>query len=120
MVQALALIVALQYLGSVLAEVLALPVPGPVIGLVMLFALLRAGLAPLDALETVSGALIRFLPLFFVPAGAGLVLHLDRLGAEWTAIALALIPGTLTALALTAWLFSRLAHEPTSLEEETQ
>ncbi|MGF1457346.1 MAG: CidA/LrgA family protein [Alphaproteobacteria bacterium] len=110
MVQALALIVILHLAGTVIADALSLPVPGPVIGLVGLFFLLRTGRVPVAALERVAGALIPFLPLFFVPAGAGLVLHLKRIGTDGLGIALALLPGTLIALAATAWLFTRLTR----------
>ncbi len=110
MIQALALILVLLWAGYALAQAFSLPIPGPVIGLLGLFLLLRAGLWRGDAgLEPVADGLIRFLPLFFVPAGVGLILHLDRIGQDGLAIALALGPGTVLALAATAWLMRRLS-----------
>lgn len=114
MVQALAFILGLLLAGYTLADGLALPIPGPVIGLVGLFALLRLGKLPLSGLDDVADGLIRFLPLFFVPAGVGLVLHLSRIAGDGIGIVLALLPGTLLALAGTAWLLRRLAPEDTA------
>jgi holin-like protein len=42
------------------------------------------------------------LSLLFVPAGVGVLVHWERMRGQWTAIAAALVLGTLITLAVTA------------------
>ena len=102
MVAALLSLLAFQLLGEAFVRLLRLPVPGPVAGMAGLFAVLAIrGRVP-EALRTTSDALLQRLMLFLVPATAGLMLQLDRLGRDWVAIAIAGIGGTVVTLVTTA------------------
>lgn len=108
MLAALTLILTLQLVGEALARGLGLPLPGPVVGMALLFAgLVIAGGPGEDLRKTASGFLDN-LGLLFVPAGVGVTVHLGRAAEEWTAIAAALIPATLVTLVATAWAFRLL------------
>lgn len=102
MLASLSLLLTCQLIGETLARWLALPVPGPVLGLLLLFALLTLRKGPSEELRQTSQSLLAHLSLLFVPAGTGIMLHLSRVGDEWPAIALALIVSTLLAMAVTA------------------
>lgn len=97
----LTLILACQIAGEVVAKVARIPVPGPVIGMVILFCglLLRRGMP--EGLEASGGFLLRILPLLFVPAGVGIVTHLDVLTRSWAAFAGAVVVGTAATIAVT-------------------
>ena len=83
-----------QLVGEVIVYMCQLPLPGPVLGLVLLYAgLVVHGGVP-ESLEVTSTALLNHLMLFLVPATTGLMLHLRRLGDEWLPILLATIGGT--------------------------
>jgi holin-like protein len=102
MLGALTLLLVYQLAGEVIVLALDLPVPGPVIGMLLLFLtlLLRGGAgAPLR--DTANG-LLSHLSLLFVPAGVGVMVHLSRLGDEWLAIAAALVGSTVITIAVTA------------------
>jgi putative effector of murein hydrolase LrgA (UPF0299 family) len=102
MLPALLSLLAFQLLGEALVRALRLPVPGPVAGMAALFAVLAIrGRVP-EALRTTSEALLQRLMLFLVPATAGLMLQLDRLGRDWIAIAVAGVGGTALTLVMTA------------------
>jgi len=62
-----------QFAGEVLARGLGLPLPGPVLGLLILLGplMLRGSLD--EATRQTSGVLLRHPSLPFVPAGAGVV-----------------------------------------------
>ncbi len=109
MIFSLALILILQLGGSLLADALDLPLPGPVLGMVGLLVFLRFQNKAPDGIDGVADGLIRLLPLFFVPAGVGLMLYFDRIMEDGFGIVLAMIPGTFLALGATGWLFARLA-----------
>lgn len=102
MLSALTLLLLLQLIGEVFVQFFALPVPGPVIGLVLLFAglLLRGRLG--DDLRNTANSLLQHLSLLFVPAGAGVMIHAGRVADEWLALGAALVGSTLLSMAATA------------------
>ncbi len=109
MIGALTTLLLCQLAGEVAARALNLPVPGPVIGMVLLFAglLLRGREAP-AALNGVADGLLGNLGLLFVPAGVGVILYLPVLARDWAPISLAVLGGTLAAIALTGRLAQAL------------
>lgn len=60
-------------LGYLLVKTFHLPVPGSVIGMVMLFVLLMTGVIKLSWVEAASGLLIKHLAFFFIPIAVGLM-----------------------------------------------
>jgi holin-like protein len=101
-IPAITALLACQLAGEVIARALGLPVPGPVIGMVLLFAvlLLRGREAP-TGLGAAADGLLNNLGLLFVPAGVGVVLHLPLLARDWAPLSLAVLAGTLAAIAAT-------------------
>ncbi len=91
-----------QCLGEVLVRGTGLPVPGPVVGMLLLFLALRVRRSIPEALGVAADGLLKHLSLLFVPAGVGVMLHLSRLADEWAAILAALIASTVVAIAVTA------------------
>lgn len=102
MIAALALLLGFQLAGEVIRLALGLPVPGPVIGMVLLLAVLILRGGPSPNLRSTSGGLLQHLSLLFVPAGTGVMLHVQRLGAEGPAILVALVVSTFLGLAVAA------------------
>lgn len=102
MLSALTLLLFLQLIGEVFVQWFALPVPGPVIGMILLFAglLCRGRLG--DELRTTANVLLQHLSLLFVPAGVGVMIHAARVADEWLALSVALIGSTLLSMAATA------------------
>jgi holin-like protein len=102
MLGAITLLLVYQLAGEVLVQLTGLPVPGPVVGMLLLFVTLALrGGAPAPLRET-SQQLLSHLSLLFVPAGVGVMLHFGRLGSEWLALAVALVASTLLTIAATA------------------
>jgi holin-like protein len=102
MLSALTLLLVLQLIGEILVQWFTLPVPGPVIGLLLLFGgLVLRGHLP-DDLRNTANSLLQHLSLLFVPAGAGVMLHAGRVADEWLPLLVALIGSTLLSMAATA------------------
>lgn len=97
----LALLLLLQALGEALARGFSLPLPGPVIGLVLLLAALR-----LQSLHTPVAAaadvLLSNLSLLFVPVGVGVITHLALLSQYGLRLLLAIVLSTWVGMAVTA------------------
>ncbi len=112
MLNALTLIFCFQLAGESLVTATALPIPGPVCGMALMFAglLVRGGIP--EDLGRVGDALLGNLSLLFVPAGVGVMLHLGLLRAEFLPISVALIGSTLITIAVTAALMQWLNREP--------
>lgn len=71
MLEYLTLILVCQLAGELVVTTIGAPLPGPVVGMVLLFLfLLLKGAVP-EPLGQVSGALLNNLSLLFVPAGVG-------------------------------------------------
>lgn len=97
-----ALLLVCQLAGEVLVVASGLPVPGPVAGMVLLFTgLMIRGGVPAGLAEAADG-LLAHLSLLFVPAGVGVMLHANLVGAELVSIATSLIVSTLLTIAVTA------------------
>jgi len=97
------LLLVCQLLGEVAARILDLPLPGPVIGMVLLFVglTIRGGEAP-ERLQSTAQGLLEHLSLLFVPAGVGVMLHLSLVAEEWLPITAGLIVSTIATIAVTA------------------
>ncbi|MCB1907089.1 MAG: CidA/LrgA family protein [Rhodocyclaceae bacterium] len=102
MLKALTLLLLFQLAGEILSRLLALPVPGPVIGMALLFLLLLTRGGPGGELRETSNTLLSHLSLLFVPAGTGVLLHFQRVADEWLALSVALVASTLIGIAVTA------------------
>lgn len=102
MLGAITLLLVYQTIGESIALVFKLPVPGPVIGMLLLFiTLVLRGSVSASLRETAQGLLQHF-SLLFVPAGAGVMIHFDRVAGEWLPIVLSLVVSTVLTIAATA------------------
>jgi holin-like protein len=99
---ALALLLAFQLIGEAVTFALALPLPGPVLGMTLLLLAVTLRRDLLARLKPTSGTLLSHLSLLFVPAGVGVMVHGARLAAEGVAIVVAIVVSTVLALAATA------------------
>lgn len=115
MIAALTWLLLYQLTGEILAHVLALPVPGPVIGMALLFlTLVVRGQSerPIPkALQQTASTLLQHLSLLFVPAGTGVMLYLQLIVDEWLPISVALIVSTLGAMTVTALILRVMTHK---------
>ncbi|MGJ7510435.1 CidA/LrgA family protein [Variovorax sp. GT1P44] len=68
-----------QSVGEVLSRGLSLPLPGPVLGMILMLVGLRFEVVRTPVAECAS-FLLTHLSLLFVPVGVGVMTHLDLLG----------------------------------------
>ena len=108
MIFGLSILLVYQLIGEVGVRVLNLSVPGPVLGMVLLFATLWLRGSVPEGLSVTSRNLLAQLSLLFVPAGVGVVSYLDLLASQGWALALTLVLSTLVTIAFTAFVLSGL------------
>ena len=112
MIGALTQLLVMQLLGEVIARGLALPVPGPVLGMLLLFLTLLWRGGPSPELQSTGSTLLQHLSLLFVPAGVGIMVHLHRVADEWLPLLLSLLISTLATLVVTALVMRLLQRTP--------
>ena len=112
MVQAFATLLVCQLIGEGIVHLTSIPVPGPVIGLILLAAGLawrqgHRGEAALGEtpLGRAANGLLGHLSLLFVPAAVGIVQQGGVLAANGLSIIVALVVSTILTLAVTAYVF---------------
>jgi len=120
MLGAITWLLACQLAGEVITMATGLPLPGPVVGMSLLFAGLlirqrfQAGSARPDIpedLERTATGLLSHLSLLFVPAGVGVMLYLPLIAEEWLPISVSLVASTLLTIAFTALVMSWLVRK---------
>ena len=108
---AFALLILCQLAGELLRAALHLPLPGPVIGMLLLTALLvRRGVAPEAPLSRVAGGLIGAMGLLFVPAGVGIIAQLGLLRQDWLPILAGVVVSTVSGLIVTGLVMHRVSR----------
>lgn len=89
----------------------ALPVPGAVIGMVMLLGVLLVRKQVDEPIAVTADGLIKHIGLLFVPAGAGVSLYLGLIAEQWVMILGASFISTMLTLVCCAWLFKLLSKD---------
>ena len=112
MIGALTQLLLFQLAGEVVARGFALPIPGPVLGMLFMLAALAVRRGPDEELAGTSQKLLQHLSLLFVPAGTGVMLHLHRVADEWLPLVVALFASTAATLAVTALTMKLLSRRP--------
>lgn len=106
----LTLIFVCQLAGELVVGTLAMPVPGPVVGMVLLFLYLALRRSVPEGLRQAAGGLQRAMSLLFVPAGAGVMLHFHLLAEAALPLGLGLLVSTIATIAVTGLLMSWLGR----------
>lgn len=102
LLQGFAILLLLQWLSTVIISLLEIPFPPPLLGMLILTALLCTGIIKENYIEDICGALIDKMALLFLPAGVSMILYLDVIKAELLPISLTLVLSSLVILSSTA------------------
>ena len=70
------------FVGNSIARLLHLPIPGSIIGLVLLFLLLQFHIIKLEWIELGAGLLLSELLLFFIPSAIGVIDYTALFGVQ--------------------------------------
>jgi len=97
----LAVLLLCQSAGEALARLVRAPLPGPVLGLLILWAALHVQVLR-RPVAAAADALLAHLSLLFVPVGVGVVVHLDLIARFGVRMAVVVVLSTWVGLAVTA------------------
>lgn len=106
----LAFIIVLWKLGEVISSVCHLPIPGSIVGMIILLILLKIKFVRLSSVKKGANFLLAEMLLFFVPAVLAILNHPEFIGWTGLKILLVILVGTaivMTCTALTIELYFR-------------
>lgn len=92
-----------------IAQWLHLPIPGSILGIFVLFALLKTGVIKLDWIEQGANWLLAELLLFFIPAAVGVMKYIPMLEHDGVRIMVVVIFSTLIVMISSGLIASRIS-----------
>ena len=111
-------LVVLQLLGSVINLSVLPALPGPIIGMVLLFVLLLLRRGIPEPLEKTAALLLQYLPLLLTVPAAGIMTSGDALLSELPAIAAGLVLSLVVTVPFCGWLMQVLIKRADRHEED--
>ena len=119
LLRGLTLLILMQLLGTAI-NVLFLPmIPGQVLGMLLLFALLilRGEVSP--PLQEAASSLLRYLPLLLIPTAVSSLLFIDTLSGQLFAVSAALLLSLVLSVLFTGWLMEKFITRQAQQEDQT-
>lgn len=101
-IRQLAIIFAICALGELISQMLPFPMPGSIVGMVLLFLLLTFRIIKLKQVEDVGGFLLKNMAFFFIPAGVSLITVFNQISGKILQIVLICLLTTVLTFGITA------------------
>ncbi|WP_437882710.1 CidA/LrgA family protein [Pseudomonas sp. LRF_L74] len=108
-----------QLLGTALNVLVLTMLPGPIIGMLLLFIFLLIRGEVSKPINEASSGLLRYLPLLLVPPAVGVMAYAKAIAADFWALAGALGLSLLVALLFCGWLMQKLIDRRPSAEDQS-
>ena len=99
----LALILGICYTGDLIHDYTGIPVPGNILGMLILLLLLCLKIVKLEQIREISDFFLKRLAFFFLPPAIGLMLVGDDVKTQWPLLLLLCIALTIVTMATTGW-----------------
>ena len=95
------IILGIYLLGEFISNMLSLPIPGNILGMIILLVLLCTKIIKLEQIETISNFLLDHLAFFFIPAGVGLMSSVGIIKDTWLKLIIVCVSTTIITIAIT-------------------
>lgn len=89
-----------EYISSIISNFIV--IPGSIIGIIILFLLLKIGIIKIDKVEDISNFLLDNMAIFFIPAGVSLIQSVDIISSNIIVLAITIIISTILVMSITA------------------
>ncbi|MDA8447681.1 CidA/LrgA family protein [Paracidovorax valerianellae] len=111
MIYALFLLIAFQLLGEATVRLTGWPLPGALLGMLLLLGWLAWRRRVPESLQSTASTLLQHMMLLFIPTVTGVMVHFGRVAEEWKPFLIACVVGAAVTMAVTAltlhWLLAR-------------
>jgi holin-like protein len=107
----LALILGICYIGDLIHEYTGVPIPGNILGMLILLLLLCLKIVKLEQIREISDFFLKRLAFFFLPPAIGLMLVGDDVKSQWPLLLFLCIVITIVTMAATGWTVQLLSKK---------
>lgn len=95
---------------NALSDWLHLPIPGTILGIIVLFLLLKLNIVKLDWIEAGASWLLAELLLFFIPAAVGIMKYIPMLKSNGLQILVVVISSTVIVMVSSGWVATLISR----------
>ena len=95
------IIFGIYLIGDLISKLLKLPIPGNILGMIILLVLLCTKVIKLEQIETISTFILDHLAFFFIPAGVGLMSSIGIIKDTWIKLIIVCIVTTIIVIGST-------------------
>lgn len=95
-----------EYISSFLSNIII--IPGSIIGMIILFALLKSKIIKVESIEELSNFFLDNMAIFFVPAGVSLINSLDLISSNIIVLAATIVISTTLVMVITAMVVEKM------------
>ena len=95
------LLLSIYFAGEIISKLLNLPIPGNIIGMILLFVLLTSNIIKVEKVENLANFFLDHLAFFFIPASVGLMTSFVSLKGSIFKIILLCILTTIIVIGVT-------------------
>tara|TARA_R110002049_G_scaffold93815_15_gene231617 strand:+ start:121 stop:459 length:339 start_codon:yes stop_codon:yes gene_type:complete len=97
--------------GEIIVHLFNLSIAGSIVGMVAIFIALKLKVIKLNDVKPASDQFIKYMVLFFVPYGVGLMTFYDILKMHWIAIVISTVLSTIITLYVTAIILQKFGKD---------
>ena len=108
MLKSLIYIFCFLFLGELIHYFFNIPIAGNIIGMLLIFLALFFKMIKLEDVKPASDFLVKYLVVFFIPYGVGLMVYANIIAAYWIPVSVAVILSTLLSLYATGAIYQKL------------
>ncbi|KFX67544.1 murein hydrolase transporter LrgA [Pseudomonas taeanensis MS-3] len=118
LLRGLSWLVLCQLLGSALNVLLLPMLPGPIIGMLLLFGFLLLHGEVSEPLHVAASSLLKYLPLLLVPPAVGVMVYAEAIVADFWAVVGALVLSLVLSVVFAGWMMQRLIERQQRQRED--
>ncbi|WP_129600530.1 CidA/LrgA family protein [Anaerophilus nitritogenes] len=104
-------IVGIWQLGEWIHRMLSIPIPGSILGMLILFTLLVLNIIKLEWVENCADFLLKHLAFFFIPSGVGLIAALELLKKNWIPLFIIIFISTIVVMGITGKIVEKFVKD---------
>lgn len=108
LLRGLTLLIVFQLVGTALNALLLPKLPGPILGLVLLFTWLMMVRRVSEPLDLAASGLLRYLPVLLLPPAVGVMVHFAEIRQDLLAIGVSLVVSLMISMVFCGWLMQTL------------
>ena len=104
------IVFSLCILGEAVVSILSIPIPGNIIGMILLLILLALKWIKIKHIQDISNFLLRNMAFFFIPAGVGIIENFEMMKGQLVSILLVCLLSTVITFAVTGLTAEAIIH----------